>query len=537
MKKLSLLLVVLLAAGSAGLYGQMAIGTNFSISGDATATVGYDIDDEQFGFKNDSNSDINIGLVWCTEEASMADENEDGLIGGKFGKCTANNSDKVAMSGWVGSIELKDFRIVIDSGTFGDDEDTHQFLTVGERYDDENPYVAGNAKNVREEKKERSGLYVGAPTIVAKLKNGPLFLQIFNKPESKADLVAHIEEDEPSGLKPLGDIDAESHDKDKDVGLDLDGPGVIVGYTTTDLTLSVGVASEKAYDHEPVLNDPDTKIKNEAAAEQNSSLVLSAGLKVNVGPATLDMAFVQGLENGDDLANCDFGVKPDPVNPTCETPDKDDNTGVGVKLTTVFGDISLSAGADLEMTGTDDEESTEFNEAMKWEVGGNATVTLTEHTSLTSSFIHSTVSAVATDVEVVLSDTNGLVQDLSMALTWGLFDITGGSDAPAAAVDVNDDMDMFVEADLSYAIPVGGMDDMGDDEMMMKGPTLTPGTKVTVNQLDGGDAGVGLEFRAILENAVPATTFGLKWATKQVLDNGAGEAQQGTVTAWTKISY
>ena len=49
------------------------------------------------------------------EEASMADENEDGMIGGANGNCTVNNSDKVGMSGWVGSIELKDFRIVIDS--------------------------------------------------------------------------------------------------------------------------------------------------------------------------------------------------------------------------------------------------------------------------------------------------------------------------------------------------------------------------------------------------------------------------------------
>ena len=63
MKKLSLLLVVLLAAGSAGLYGQMAIGTNFSISGEATATAGYDIDDEQFGFKNESSANIKIVLV------------------------------------------------------------------------------------------------------------------------------------------------------------------------------------------------------------------------------------------------------------------------------------------------------------------------------------------------------------------------------------------------------------------------------------------------------------------------------------------
>ena len=63
MKKLSLLLVVLLAAGSAGLYGQMAIGTNFSISGDATAAAGYDIDDEQFGFKNEFSANIKIELV------------------------------------------------------------------------------------------------------------------------------------------------------------------------------------------------------------------------------------------------------------------------------------------------------------------------------------------------------------------------------------------------------------------------------------------------------------------------------------------
>ena len=180
--------------------------------------MGYDIDDEQFGFKNDFSSDINIGLVWCAEEASMADENEDGMIGGKFGKCTVNNSDKVGMSGWVGTIELKDFRVVIDSGKFGDDEETHKFLKDGERYDDENPYVAGNVTKVREQTKDRSGLYVAAPTIVAKLKNGPLWLQIFDKPAMAADLIGHIEDDEDK------DNVAESNDKNKDVGVDFDRP-------------------------------------------------------------------------------------------------------------------------------------------------------------------------------------------------------------------------------------------------------------------------------------------------------------------------
>ena len=506
MKKLSLLIVVLLAAGSAGLYGQMAIGTNFSVSGDATATVGYDIDDEQFGFKNAFSSDISLGLVWCTNEASMTDENEDGMIGGANGNCTVNNSDKVGMSGWVGSIVLKEFRIIIDSNNFGDDEPTHTFVTDG-------------GEGVRDQAKLRSGLYVDPPTIVAKLKNGPLWLQIFEAPAGKADLIGHVENDED------GDNVAESDDATKDVGLDFGGHGITLGYTTTDLSIAIGILSEDAYDSANVADDPATAITNEAKTEVPSGHAVGADLKVNVGPATLDLAFVQGLENSND---------PDRDGPA----DPDNDTGIGVKLTTTFGDVSLSAGADVQMTGIEDDDTTsEVNEAMDWEAGGNATVSLTDRTSLVSNFIHSSKADAATDVEVVLSDNSGLVQDLSLALTWGLFDITGGTEG-AEDLTRNDKSDLFMQADLSYAIAVGGdMDDMGDDAMMMKGPTFTPGTKVTVNQLDGGNAIVGLELRALLERAIPATTFGLKWATKQLLDTDAADAQQGVVTLWTKIAY
>ena len=105
MKKISLLLVVLLAAGSASLYGQMEIGTTFEVKGDATATVGYNIDNEQFGFKNESSSSIKLELV---------------------PKTTINNSDMVEMGGWYGYIELKEFKIVIDSG----EEDSPEFAPV-----------------------------------------------------------------------------------------------------------------------------------------------------------------------------------------------------------------------------------------------------------------------------------------------------------------------------------------------------------------------------------------------------------------------
>jgi hypothetical protein len=501
----------------------MAIGTNFSISGDATATAGYDIDDEQFGFKNEFSSNIKLELV--AKGASKKPEE--------------------AMSGWYGSIELKDFKIVIDP----DHDDSHLHLTESEIkfivdaasgsavalgelvmgneaaeaeaakivaiYADPdnlaadgnlNPtaqgMVDGHIDKIIEElgddfTQHNHGLLITEPSVVAELVNGPLFLRIYNAPENKADLIAHIENDED------GDNTAESNDDGKDVGLDLAGQGITVGYRTDDLSLAVGITSDEAYD-----------------SAKAGSYVVSADLGVNVGPAELKLAFVQGLASDDDAA-----------------PAKNDHTGIGAMLTTDFGDVSLSAGADVHMG--DDNPDTPEDDSMDFDAGGSATVTLTEHTSLMSNFIHSSKSAAATDVEVMLSDKSGLVQDLSLDITWGLFDITGGDDSPDAKQDVNDMSDMFLSADLSYVMAVGDDmgDDMGDDEMMMKGPTLTPGTKVTVNQLDGGDATVSLEVRAVLEHAIPYTTFGLKWATGKLFDVGDAEAEAGIITLWTKIKY
>ena len=245
MKKLSLLLVVLLAAGSASLYGQMAIGTNFIIEGDATATAGYDIDDQQFGFKNAFDSNIRIELV---------------------PKQKTNNDDMVGMSGWVGSIELKDFYIYIDSDVRDKKDDGKDYVHDGKQY----LYTTDEADN-----DERIGLYIKRPVIVAKLKNGPLWFQIFDAPAGKADLIAHVEADEHD------DRWAESHDDGKDVGLDLGGHGVTFGYTTDDLSLSVGVLSEEAYDSESedrVDDDPDTEDLHEG------SYAVGGDLKVNVGP-------------------------------------------------------------------------------------------------------------------------------------------------------------------------------------------------------------------------------------------------------------
>ena len=452
MKKLSLLLVVLLAAGSAGLYGQMAIGTNFSISGDATATAGYDLDDQVFGFKSASSANIKIELV---------------------AKQSSTNAGDMPI-GWYGSIELNDFQILIDS----DEEETELLVTED-----------GDPASVR------SKLWVVEPDIVATLRNGPLFMRIFAAPDNKADLVAHVEDDEDDDHKAEGDDDG------KDVGAEINkGHGITLGYDTEDLDLAIGVSSEEEFS-EGDEHDDSTYTAGPYA--------VSADLGVEVGPARLDISFAQGLKNNEDT-----------------TPqDDDDDTGIGAKLTTTFGEIELSGGADIQMTGDSDDPDTEANEQMDWEAGASAMVALTPNTSLKSDFIFSSKVAVATDVAVELTDKSGLVESLDMSLKWGMFDIDGG-DPDATSMTENDLSDLLVQGTLDY-----GLEALGG--------TLKPGTTVTVNQLDGSEdhTYVGLEVRAVLTDAVPATEFGLKWVTDRLVDSGPTEAEQGTVSLWTKIKY
>ena len=493
MKKISLLLVVLLAAGSAGLYGQMAIGTEFKISGDATATVGYNIDNEQFGFKNESGANITLELV---------------------AKNSVNNAEMVDMGGWVGSIELKDFKIIINS----DEEDSHLRYTAVKADKDgscpsgkeDDPKTADVDEAMTTYKKDdvipiecatgnadasRSKLVVTEPTIVAKLKNGPLWLQIFDGPANEAGLVDAIENDED------GDNDAESDDTPNDVHTELGGMGITVGYTTDDLGVALGITSDEDFD---------------AGTPEDGSFAISADLKVNVGPADLQLQVVQGLKAEADK-------------------DEDaDDTGVGALLKTTFGNVTLSGGADLVMTGDENVDGTPEDESMQFEVGVGADVKLAEimdadgmvvsSTMFGADYIYSSVQKVASDVEVIFKDTGGLVDRLSMGLTWGLFDLNNGSAADDAADTENDSMDMFVKGDLSYAL----------DAM---GGKLKPGAELVLNQVDGGDSTLGLTVMAVLTEAVPATEFGLQWKTDQVFDVGDTMAKSGTVTAWAKIKY
>ena len=331
--------------------------------------------------------------------------------------------------------------------------------------------------------KARSGLVVTAPDIVAKLKNGPLFLKIFAAPGQVANLVEAIEDDEDD------DNTAESDDQPNDVETDLEGSGVTLGYDSDDLNVELGITSDEAYDTE---------------TPEDNSFSISADLSVDVGPAKLQLQVVQGLAAAEDMDA------------------EADDTGVAGKLTTTFGDVELSAGADLVMTGDANVADTAEDESLDFEVGMNAGVMLTGNTSFSADYLYSSVQSVASDVEVVLEDKSGLVDRLSLGLTWGLFDINNGA-ADGAATE-NDSMDMQVKGNLGY-----DLDAMGG--------TLTPSAELTLSQVDDADATVGLTVKAVLIDAVPATEFGLQWDTAKLFDVGEMESEQGTITAWAKITY
>ena len=448
----------------------------------------------QFGFKNESSANIKIQLV---------------------AESSTNNSEMVGMEGWVGTIELNDFKIVIDSD---DDASDLRYMAAECQIDedlDEIKEDQPDASICETDKTSRSRLIVTEPSIVAKLKNGPLFLKIFDKPGSAADLVAAVEDDDntegdSTALKLNGARDAESDDVDLDVGLDLDGAGVTLGYDGGEaLMVAVGIASTQAWD----AGKPDT-----------ASFVVSGELAVNLGPAGLKLQVVQGLMG------------------EADTTMKNDDTGVAAELKTTFGVVELTAGADVNITNDEDMPGNPEDESMYFEVGLGAAVTLAEvmdaegmvtaSTKFGADYIYSSEQMVASDVKVTLEDTGGLVDRLSMGLTWGLFDISNGvmdeanikAGYMADKLTHNDQMDMFVEGKLSYKL----------DAM---GGTLTPEATLTLNQIDDMDATVGLTVKAVLADAVPATEFGLQWATSQLTDTDAMMAESGAITAWAKISY
>ena len=659
MRKLSLLLVVLLAAGSAGLYGQMAINTEFEISGDATATLGYNLDHQKLGFKNEFSSNISLTLVPKMSSSNPMDMGMDS-------------------TGWIGVIELKDFRIIIDEGhddvnevsktastatgdgdavdgsmpshahandgsvvpnpymhahpmtaeealyslddnqsgglditvtadteyiggyvgagdsaAFAASTHTHVFpefadagsmraedTTVGESDDgiDQTMTEAGkftiptatcdtscvtaagghqaysatattsvhdvpahqhlvelldldtedtvfekvmihdtpimpvapiahthdtghahdghtheahtHTAYAHSEHTHDSALVIKNPTITAKLKNGPLSIQIYAAPANVAGLVDPVEDDE--------DEDHLAESDDKDLHVDLGGHGITLGYDTEGLGIAVGISSELAYDEPEAGKTAGANDEYDDPGDKGNWYI-SGDINVDIGPATVDLQVVQTIK-GDDS---DPTVGPE--------------TGFAAKITGNLGDLSLSAGGDIVLTGATDTTAASTD----YELGAGLGFALTDTTTMDADYIYSTDKDVASDVEVSLKDTAGIIENLSLALSWGLYDLTNGN-PDNEDKGHNDNLDMMVGANLGY-----GFEALGGK--------LTPSIDVKYNRLDSDKAVVDTEVKLLLTEAIPQAEIGMKWKSSSLFDPDNDDL--GVLTAWTKVSY
>ena len=272
------------------------------------------------------------------------------------------------------------------------------------------------------------------------------------------------------------------------------GHGTTLGYDTEALSIAVGISSGLAYD-EPAV---DAATEEDESARKGDWYV-NGDIDVDIGPATVDLQVVQAIK-GDDS---------DPtVGPV---------TGFAAKITANLGDLSLSAGGDIVLTGATDttEASTDY------ELGAGLGFALTDTTTMDADYIYSTGKDVASDVEVSLKDTAGIIENLSLALSWGLYDLSNGNPANEDKGH-NDKLDMMVGANLG-------------DGLEALGGKLTPSIDVKHNRLDSDKAVVDTEIKLLLTEAIPQAELGMKWKSDSLFD--PDNDSLGVLTAWTKVSY
>ena len=111
---------------------------------------------------------------------------------------------------------------------------------------------------------------------------------------------------------------------------------------------------------------------------------------------------------------------------------------------------------------------------------------------------------------VTLSDSARIIENLSLALSWGLYDLSNGNPANEDKGH-NDKLDMMVGANLGY-----GFEALGGK--------LPPSIDV-----------MDTEIELVLTEAIPQAELGMKWKSDSPFDSD--DDSMGVLTAWTKVTY
>jgi len=200
LKKLTLLTVVLLTLALVSLGAQMmdeTSGLSFNIDGEGSATIGYDIQDSDFGFSNSSSSSIDLTLV-------------------------AESSASMGGSNIYGMIELEDFQIFINSDLDADDDGAIAYVdgvTDSDVSGDFDAFTTGLLP-----------IGIVAPAVTATIYADPIYIVIYSPDGMVSDKIGNIEDD----------------DSDLSTDLGHDG-GLTIGFDNGMLDIGVMIAS--ADDH------------------------------------------------------------------------------------------------------------------------------------------------------------------------------------------------------------------------------------------------------------------------------------------------
>lgn len=293
MRKIALLLAFLLAAGSAGVFAETAISTDFSVSGDASLKFAYDLATGGYGFTNSATGDISLTL------ASGDATNDPG-------------------SDWRGVISLTGFKIDIGSGAGADFTgvtglDDDEFLLL-----DDATAANSTEADLLQTGTADSDILVTDPSVEAYITNGDIKIWVYDHPTNSATQVAAVE-----------DADSGAENEDSDIGTDLsENGGVKVAFGFDPVDISVGL----------------TTLNDETGDPEDQEFQLSATLDASFDPITVGVSLAQDLGTSQDGATIigskvggTFGPATVSVGVDVDTNAENFEAGGGVDLTVVDG--------------------------------------------------------------------------------------------------------------------------------------------------------------------------------------------------------
>jgi len=279
MKKLALILALLLAMG-----GFAIAEMEPTITGDASISFGYDLDEGTWGLLNASSSTLTLTLV-------------------------SGSAEKMGEGAWYGVIELADFSIDFD------DAGTH-YAVEAENGDDDALDITWGTLITAETPDEvfvNVPVSVTVPSITAKITDGNLYFQFYSEPDFDADFVAEIEEDEatdysfdedtlvagsfefggtfgPATVALQAGTAGNYEDTDPQVmGFPL---GLVIGLDVSPIMVDVALATGLSYDTAPATG-------------------IAFQVKADVAPLSVTAAFDMVLDGGTTAWEASAGISAD----------------------------------------------------------------------------------------------------------------------------------------------------------------------------------------------------------------------------------